>query len=36
MLIEGEYHNDEFKYIAIKLLGCDLDPVDCSSDEEVS
>ena len=36
MLIEGEFHHDEFKYISIKLFGCDLDPKDCANDEEIA
>ena len=36
MEIEGEFHNDDFKFISIKLFGCDLDPQDCANDEEIS
>ena len=36
MLIEGEFHDGEFNFINIKLVGCDLDRKHCANDEEIS
>ena len=36
LLLQGHYNAEQFDYVAIKILGCDLGEDQCAPDEEIS